>query len=89
MFALKFFVYLNLCEIMSFFSDILMGMPSTYPGELESKIHWEHMRYLVAELDVKVRHRLRLTKIFERKIVNSFLPISFNICFGCSKEPAH
>ena len=25
---------------------------------------------------------------FEHKIVNSFLPISFNICFGCSKEPS-
>ena len=24
---------------------------------------------------------------FERKIVNIFLPISLNICFGCSKEP--
>ena len=23
------------------------------------------------------------------KIVNNFLPISFNICFGCSKEPSH
>ena len=22
------------------------------------------------------------------KIVNIFLPISFNICFGCSKEPS-
>ena len=30
-------------------------MPSTSPGELESKIQMEHMRYLVAELDVKVR----------------------------------
>ena len=25
----------------------------------------------------------------QRKIVNIFLPISFNICFGCSKEPSH
>ena len=24
--------------------------------------------------------------MFECKIVNIFLPISFNICFGCSKE---
>ena len=28
-------------------------------------------------------------QIFERKIVNIFLPISFNICFGPSKEPSH
>ena len=26
---------------------------------------------------------------FECKIINIFLPISFNICFGCSKEPSH
>ena len=25
---------------------------------------------------------------FERKIVNIFLPVSFNICFWCSKEPS-
>ena len=25
----------------------------------------------------------------KRKIVNIFLPISFNICFGCSKVPSH
>ena len=29
-----------------------------------------------------------INKIFERKIVNIFLPISFNLCFGCSKEPS-
>ena len=27
-------------------------------------------------------------KNFQRKIVNIFLPINFNICFGCSKEPS-
>ena len=26
---------------------------------------------------------------FEHKIVNVSLPISFNMCFGCSKEPFH
>ena len=26
---------------------------------------------------------------FGRKFVNIFLPISFDICFGCSKEPSH
>ena len=30
-----------------------------------------------------------LDKNFEHKIVNIFLPSSFNICFGCSKEPSH
>ena len=26
---------------------------------------------------------------FQHKIVIIFLPINFNICFGCSKEPSH
>ena len=26
---------------------------------------------------------------FQSKIGNIFLPISFNLCFGCSKEPSH
>ena len=30
-----------------------------------------------------------MNKIFERKNVNLILPFSFNICFGCSKEPSH
>ena len=30
-----------------------------------------------------------INKIFQPKIVNIFLPISFNICFGCSKELSH
>ena len=41
-------------------------------------------------------HSLKYTKhmgldkqICERNIVNNFLPICFNICFGCSKEPSH
>ena len=28
-------------------------------------------------------------KKIQRKIVNIFLPINFNKCFGCSKEPSH
>ena len=38
--------------------------------------------------DPRVRCVSCLNKIFERKIVNIFLLISFNICFGCSKEPS-
>ena len=29
------------------------------------------------------------THFFQRKIVNISLPTSFNIYFGCSKEPSH
>ena len=32
---------------------------------------------------------MSVSKYFERKIVNIFLPISWNICFGCLKEPSH
>ena len=32
---------------------------------------------------------VQLNKSFERKIVNILLPITFNIYFGCSKEPSH
>ena len=31
----------------------------------------------------------KINKIFEGIIVNIFLSISVNICFGCSKEPSH
>ena len=49
------------------------------------------MQKKYAELPSKLRVKtIGLDKqIFERKIVNIFLPISFNICFGGSKEPSH
>ena len=30
-----------------------------------------------------------INKISEPKIVDILLPIVFNLCFGCSKEPSH
>ena len=33
--------------------------------------------------------KLKINNTFECKIVNIFLPICFNTCFGCSKEPSH
>ena len=33
--------------------------------------------------------QVQINKTFQRKIVNIFLPINFNICFGCLKEPSH
>ena len=30
-----------------------------------------------------------MNTIFQREIVNIFLPIIVSICFGCSKEPSH
>ena len=46
-------------------------------------------------LDSKISHKLKrlsrvyINNIFESKIVNIFLSINFNICYGCSKEPSH
>ena len=52
---------------------------------------YEYMAaYTEAAKQVHVGNSIDLVnKIFERKIVNIFLPISFNICFWCSKEPSH
>ena len=38
---------------------------------------------------IKNQYNLKINKSFERKIVNIYLSISFNICFGCSREPSH
>ena len=32
--------------------------------------------------------KVKINKNFQHKIVNIFLPISFSICFVCSKEPS-
>ncbi|XP_052685923.1 uncharacterized protein LOC128165435 isoform X5 [Crassostrea angulata] len=42
--------------------DILIGMPSTSPGDLQSKIQDEHMKHLVAELDIKPKYKSTLDK---------------------------
>ena len=44
--------------------------------KLPTKLHVAECMYIV-------------NNIFERKIVNIFLPITLNICFSCSKEPSH
>ena len=39
---------------------------------------------------LKDQHDIGLDKQkISAKIVNIFLPINFNICFGCSKEPSY
>ena len=54
------------------------------------KIYKLHLLYTSAAINL-VHFSLDFIMInenFQRKIVNIFLPISFNICFGCSKEPS-
>ena len=38
------------------------------------------------EVLILLKHGFRFLSV---KIFNIFLPISFNICFRCSKEPSH
>ena len=48
---------------------------------------WYHATKLAENIElIKVQSKVILTQIFSVKIVNIFLPIIFNICFGCSKE---
>ena len=50
-----------------------------------------HCTTLLTDHGVQIRTftYVLINKIFERKNVNIFLPISFNICFGCLKEPSY
>ena len=48
-----------------------------------------YRRLLRRTQHVKVQLHIGLDKNFDQKIVNIFLPISFNISFGYSKEPSH
>ena len=36
-----------------------------------------------------MKSQVKINKTLERKIMNIFLLITFNICFGYSKEPSH
>ena len=39
--------------------------------------------YKTSTRDENTYTKVKINKIFEHKIVNIFLPISFNMCFGC------
>ncbi|KAL3877445.1 hypothetical protein ACJMK2_035151 [Sinanodonta woodiana] len=56
--------------------DIIIGMPSTSPGDLQSKIQGEHMRYLVAELIVKSIFRKNFFKFCTFVLKKCHLPKS-------------
>ena len=80
----------NLCK----YNVTGVSIMSVSPGH-ETAVSW-HLKtykkginflcYFVAGLE-SVFHSSH--RNFECKIVNIFLPISFNICFGCYKEPSH
>ena len=52
-------------------------------GTQKNRLNWTY-DFSVLDIDIGLDKQN-----FERKIVNIFLPLSFNICFMCSKEPSH
>ena len=57
------------------FCQCILGTLVLSYGEVEEDPH---------PLNLKQKQKKKL-----RKIVNIFLSICFNVCFGCSKEPSH
>ena len=49
-----------------------------------------HVKPQANQTKQQLQHELqvKINKNRQRTIVNIFLPINFNICFGCSKEPS-
>ena len=56
--------------------------------EAEYYSHVGQVWYLIVSIP-DLCNLITLNKTFECKTVNIFLPYSFNICFGCSKELSH
>ena len=52
----------------------------------EVNAKWAEMIQSISDREVIIIAQNKQT--FEGKILNIFLPISLNICFGCSKEPS-
>ena len=52
-------------------------------------IHLKVFSWILLSGMLILRTQVWISKILERKIASIFLPISFNICFGYSKEPSH
>ena len=48
----------------------------------------EEVQYIVENTSL-VSIEIHIVWVFQRKTVSIFLPISFDICFGYSKEPSH
>ena len=74
------------------FNTACTHMPTcTLCGKVDTSSYNAFPRFLQKLfLQIQIHHPLvKINKIFEHKIANIFLPISFNVCFGCSKEPSH
>ena len=78
----------------SFFSDLLQTLNM---GSLAVNMFLRVLLAIdsdVVDRDIVHTPQVQYTTVldnnfFQRKIVNIFLPICFNMCFGFSKEPSH
>ena len=69
--------------------DIMLSVISIL-GNICFSAQWKISYNGCTEYEQLVRSHINLDEQgFQSNIVNIFLPISFNLCFGCSKEPSH
>ena len=75
------------------FMDKIGGYP-TGDGSTGVRLeYWEPELNVLVEAEIYrecyMSGQVKINKKFQRKIVNIFLPITFSVCFGCSKELSH
>ena len=77
-------------SILLFRNSIMSGVSTPTGTEvIPLGVTMLHKRIEANESQVCVDGLVLISKNFQRKIVNIFLPIIFSICFGCSKETSH
>ena len=72
------------------FTEVFCGSCSI--SFCSSTLSWEIWLSYAYNTIIRSTHGIgsgQINEKFQHKIVNIFLSISFNICFGCSKEPSH
>ena len=78
-------IWIHLCLIIIWtLNTLTIFLHSQHAQEYKKTFSMLHVHGLVI-LKKQWEHVTGLDKLFERKIVNIFLP-SFNICFECSKD---
>ena len=84
------------------FQDSLRVIPSAYVdvSVKDSKVYanyqFERLGFFTVDKETtadkvsfSILTEVQIRKFYERKIVIIFLPINFNMCFGCSKDSSY